>query len=62
MERHDLSQSQLANLLGVSQSAVSQWLAGKLKMRLRRASHIEKKTGGEIKRHKLFPRLFKQAA
>jgi DNA-binding transcriptional regulator YdaS (Cro superfamily) len=46
--------SSLAELLGISDSAVSQWK----KVPYRRAIEIEEKTGGVVTRHDLRPDVF----
>lgn len=62
MKRYRLSQSQFGELVGASQSAVSQWLQGKSRISARRAKLIEERTGGGIRKAKLLPRLFGRAA
>jgi len=62
LKRHELSQKDFAKLMGVSQSAVSQWLSGEKGISLTTASRIEKRTRGEIKVRILFPKLFANAA
>lgn len=62
MQRHELSQKDFAKLMGVSQSAVSQWLSNEKGISLPTAERMEKRTRGEIKVRALFPKLFASAA
>lgn len=51
-------QTGIAELLGVSQGLVSQWLSGKTKITAERAVQIEEATGREVTRQDLRPDLF----
>lgn len=62
MKRHDLSQKSFAIRMGVSQSAVSQWLNQSKRISLTTAQRMEKRTRGEISVIALFPKLFGRAA
>lgn len=62
MKRYGLTQSQFAELVGASQSAVSQWLQGKTRISVRRGKLIEERTGGGVRKSKLFPKLFGRGA
>ena len=62
LERHQLSQTDFADLIGKSQSAVSQWLKKKKGIGIKTAERIERKTKGEITITALYPRLFAKAA
>lgn len=62
MERHELSQKDFAKLMGVSQSAVSQWLSNEKGISIVTAEKMEKRSRGEIKVRALFPKLFASAA
>lgn len=62
MERHELSQQAFAKRMGVSQSAVSQWLSNGKGISLTTAERMEKRSRGEIKVQALFPKLFARAA
>lgn len=61
MKRHNLTQHEMADRIGASQAAISMWLLGTTKMSVKRAADIEKRTGGEITRQALLPRLFTAA-
>jgi len=61
MERHALSQKDFAKFLGVSQSAVSQWLSLEKGISLTTAKKMERRTKGEINVRALFPKLFASA-
>ena len=58
IKRHGLSQKDFAKAMGVSQSAVSQWLSNKKCISLVTAQQLEKRTRSEIKVRTLFPKLF----
>lgn len=58
LKRHDLSQQQFASLVRVSQSAVSQWLAGTRGISIHTAKRIQKRTKDEITIRDLFQKLF----
>lgn len=62
MQRHELSQKNFAKQMGVSQSAVSQWLRLEKGISLKTAGRMEKRSKGEIKVSALFPKLFASAA
>jgi predicted transcriptional regulator len=62
MERNGLSQRAFANLIGVSQAAVSQWLTGARGMDIRSAELMQRRTKGQITVRALYPKLFEQGA
>lgn len=62
MRQHKLSQKEFATKMGVSQSAVSQWLTGRKSISIRTAEQIEKRSAGKIRVRALFPKLFAKAA
>lgn len=62
MERHGLSQKAFARRMGVSQSAVSQWLREEKGISIRTAEKMEKRSAREITVRALFPKLFAKAA
>lgn len=55
-------QSRLAELLGVSASFVSQWVAGARPIPATRCRAIEEATGGVVSRSDLRPDVFGEAA
>jgi transcriptional regulator with XRE-family HTH domain len=62
MERHGMTQTDFARQMGVSQSAVSQWLRGEKGISIRTAGRLEKRSGGEIRIATLFPKLYTRMA
>ena len=56
------TQQSLATALGVTQSLVHQWVAGKTRITAERALDIEAATGGQVRRHDLRPDLFERQA
>ena len=66
-KKHGLSQSEFAGLLVASgfnatQSLISQWELGTLRVSGEKCVQIEKATKGKIKRNALRPDLFNRAA
>lgn len=57
LEKNGMTQREFGALIGVTQSRVSQWLAGET-IEAERAIAIEEKTDGAIRRHELRPDLF----
>lgn len=55
-EQH--GQTTLANLLGVTQGAVWQWLNGYQRITAERAIEIERVTQGAVSKHELRPDVF----
>lgn len=62
LEKHQLSQKDFADSLGVTQGAVSQWIKGKTRIDEDRAADIIKVTRGEVTAEQLFPHLFSARA
>lgn len=62
MARHALTQKDFAKQMGVSQSAVSQWLSKVKGISVETAERLEKRSRGKIKVQAIFPRLFERAA
>lgn len=58
MRRHGLSQKKFASRMGVSQSAVSQWLTRTKSIGIRTAEKMEKRSAREITVRALYPKLF----
>lgn len=58
IKRHGLSQKQFADRLGITQSAVSQWIQGDTGVRNDIAVKIVRLTGGEVSLSDLYPHLF----
>ena len=58
LETTGLTQEKFAELLDVTPGAVWQWLNGRTKVDPKRATEIERITGGKIKRHELRPDVF----
>lgn len=54
----DTTQTAFAEMLGVTQGLVHQWLNGDTKITAERAREIEIKTGGKVTRMELRPDLF----
>lgn len=61
LARHQLSQKQFADLLGVTQGAVSQWILGG-KISEDNRTEIMRVTNGEVPAEVLFPRVFSARA
>lgn len=61
IESRAITQKDFAKLAGVSDSAVSQWLAGTKGMDMRTAARIEKRTKREIVVRALFPKFFERS-
>jgi DNA-binding transcriptional regulator YdaS (Cro superfamily) len=57
LKKSELSQEAFADLVGVSQGRVSQWLAGET-IPAERCVVIEKATAGKVTRQELRPDLF----
>lgn len=55
-------QADFAEKLGVTQSLISQWLQGHVRITAERAVQIEKATGGLVSRSELRPDLFAKDA
>lgn len=55
-------QTAFAERIGVSQGLVWQWINGKTRITAERATEIEQKTDGAVKRHELRPDLFEARA
>lgn len=62
LKRHGMTQSDFAKLIGVSDAAVSQWLAGTKGMKVKTAARIEKRTKREVQIRSLFPQMFSRSA
>jgi len=62
LEKHRISQDEFGSMIGVTQGAVSQWLAGSIKISAERAVDIEKATKGEVKREEIRPDIFDRDA
>lgn len=62
LKKHECSQQEFADKIGVSQGLVWQWLEGHTRITAERALEIEEKTRGEIKREDLRPDLYGQAS
>jgi DNA-binding transcriptional regulator YdaS (Cro superfamily) len=58
LDKHSLTQDGFAEMIGVSQGAVWQWLNGRTKVSPKHFLEIERKTGGEVTREDLRPDLF----
>ena len=57
IKRHGITQQAFADRVGVSQSAVQQWIIGRTRPTPKLARVIIRETGGEITAQKLFPEL-----
>lgn len=55
-------QRQLATALGVTPSAVNQWVTGATRVTAERAAQIEKATNGAVTRNELRPDVFGEPA
>lgn len=62
LDKNNLTQQQFADLLGVSQGLVWQWLNGRTRITAEWAKDIEVKTKGGLKRQDLRADLFSKAA
>lgn len=58
LEKHDLTQQQFADLVGVSQGQIGHWIHKRQQVSATAAVLIEKNTDGEIKRSELRPDIF----
>lgn len=61
-EKHSLTQRELADKLGVSQNFISKAELGERFFSHQKATEIEKKTKGALKREQLRPDIFGDAA
>jgi DNA-binding transcriptional regulator YdaS (Cro superfamily) len=59
LDKHNLSQKQFADLIGVSQGAVWQWLHGLSKVSPKHFEIIEKRTHGEVTREDIRRDLYR---
>lgn len=62
LKKQGITQRQLADRLGCSQSLVSQWISGETKMTVDWALKIEKETERKVKRQQLLPDAYKGMA
>lgn len=63
LKKHGLSQQDFADMFGVTQSAVWQWMNGeRSRVTAERAIEIERVTRGQIRRQDLRPDLFSRRA
>ena len=62
MEKHHLSQRDFADLVGVTQSMVSQWVCKRRPISPMKAIKIEQATKGKIRRRDLLPEIFGKRA
>jgi DNA-binding transcriptional regulator YdaS (Cro superfamily) len=62
LDKSGLTQRQFADLMECSQSLVSQWLTGDIKMTNEWALEIEKRTHHKLRRQDLLPELFRGMA
>ncbi len=62
LERHEITQSEFARRLGVTQGLIWQWLNGYRRITAERVIPIEEATGGEVTRHELRPDIYPRAA
>ncbi len=60
LDKHGLSQCKFAEMIGVSQGAVWQWLVGRSKVSPKHFHKIERKTGGEVTREDVRPDLYQK--
>lgn len=58
LNRHNLTQHQFAERLGVSQSLVSQWITGATRLNEDTAAMVILASGNELTAQDLFPKLF----
>lgn len=52
------SQAALAELLDVSENAVSKWVSGRMRITAERAVQIEQATDGQVTRYEIRPDVF----
>lgn len=62
LDKTGLTQRQFADLIGCSQSLVSQWISGDIQMTNDWALVIERRTHQKIRRQDLLPELFRGMA
>lgn len=62
LKKHELSQQQFADQIGVSQGAVSHWIVGRVQISIEKAREIEKKTKGAVRLEDLRPDIFQRVA
>lgn len=62
LKKHKLSQDAFAELVGVSQGLVWQWLKGQTRITADKAKQIENRTKGEVTRADCRPDLWEKAA
>jgi predicted transcriptional regulator len=62
LEEEQMSQKDFAAFIGVSQSAVSQWMSGTKGIGLKTARRMQKKTKGRITVVSIYPSFFGKAA
>jgi DNA-binding transcriptional regulator YdaS (Cro superfamily) len=58
LQNGDHTQASFAELMGVTQGAVHQWLSGRIRITAERAKQIEKITRGKVKSRELRPDIF----
>lgn len=58
LAERELSHAEFGRLVGVGQTMVSHWIAGRYPITAERARDIERATGGEVTRVELRPDLF----
>lgn len=61
LERHDVTQAELARRIGVTPSFVSQWITGHRPIPAEKAIPIEEATGGAVKRYESRPDIYPPA-
>jgi DNA-binding transcriptional regulator YdaS (Cro superfamily) len=62
LDKTGLTQRQFADLIGCSQSLVSQWISGDIQMTNDWALVIERRTHQKLRRQDLLPELFRGMA
>lgn len=62
LDKSGLTQRQFADLIGCSQSLVSQWISGDIQMTNDWALVIERRTHQKLRRQDLLPELFRGLA
>jgi DNA-binding transcriptional regulator YdaS (Cro superfamily) len=62
LRTEEITQREFAELIGCSQSLVSQWLSGDVEMTADWALEIERRTKGALLRQHLLPRLYRGMA